>query len=259
MKTLMFVAALLASTATIAPALSAEPQLPEIPLVVRPQVKADLGMEAAECTAYYNFAAAITERDFPNNSEIPKVKTAAELAAMTAMMLVDKDVALANVKLAYENMQRTMGDGTPGKFSIVVAEYSQKCKTLLEDPASRVAYWVKVENDALAATKTHTQDEAWYVVGQSKNCNPIEEFALPPGLDTPPFIAKDGALVHDPDKLLWFLNKHLSNMGWVDFTHKFPNTVPRTDRVFRDSQGNYATFKKGHQRCIDALKSLNQK
>lgn len=128
------------------------PSLSQLNPEVSKAVITDLGEEFAQCSAYYNFFAQITTRDWPN-VDVSTSEKAGDFARQIAVGLVGVDVTMANYKLTLESIiSDTGGDST--KLSIVIAKHAYPCKDLIEHPEHKLAHWIEVEKAGATSAST---------------------------------------------------------------------------------------------------------
>jgi hypothetical protein len=149
-KTLTAIAAVVGLTSVPAVAQVALPQAANSE--VGKAVVADLAGELAQCWAFYDLGVTLAKRDWPDVDQSAGDK-AAQSASQMAMALSSPDIALANFKIAVDDMTHTLA-GDVHRLPIVVAKYGSKCKDLMEHPELRAKYWIDIENAGLtSATK----------------------------------------------------------------------------------------------------------
>ena len=130
----------------------ASPQYKELlasPPEIQKVVSTDFGNEAAQCAAYFNLFVTYGKRDYPD-LDYSGLNAAMEQAIRLGLLVIPKENMLAMIELSNKTMLDDM-HGDLANAVIVENKYDSTCKTLTEQPATRIAYWLAIEKAAAAA------------------------------------------------------------------------------------------------------------
>lgn len=99
----------------------------------------NLAHDFAQCAAYYTLASkGAGKRD----ADLAlKMNQAANLALEMSTELTSKKVTAARYNMSLKSMMDDMDD-TFNNFSIVINQYADQCKELMDDPKTRLQYWL---------------------------------------------------------------------------------------------------------------------
>jgi hypothetical protein len=101
----------------------------------------NLASDFSECAAYYTIAAEGLRRS--GRADVAATSEAASDSARQAATKISRaDVALARYKLALEDQIKSI-NGDYANLAILIEKYGSLCKQILEDPLSRLRYWLE--------------------------------------------------------------------------------------------------------------------
>ncbi len=120
-----------------------------------PQLQAlvthDLGSDSIRCAAYYGIGTLLAKRDWPNLDHSAMERAYSRFNTLGLAML-GPQVALAYYKIATDEISRDV-QGDTNRMPIVIAKFGPLCQDLLDHPATRRDYWLKMEEAGLASAK----------------------------------------------------------------------------------------------------------
>lgn len=110
----------------------------------------DLEYDAAECAAYYNVeSAAAIKSGYGNTDTGKELAKVAEIATQLTFEVatgigMSQDAMKAQLKMNMVDIVGKLGKDYVNS-PLVLQNIGMPCKALLEDPAKRLVYWLKVE------------------------------------------------------------------------------------------------------------------
>ena len=99
---------------------------------------ANLSSDYATCAAYYLFMAKGLEASDSDSSQLTRMGI---LAFEGAVMLSNKKVTKSRVKLSYQQFVEETGSNFSNS-AILIEKYGLICKSVLENPETRLNYWL---------------------------------------------------------------------------------------------------------------------
>ncbi|MET3051893.1 hypothetical protein ABXV19_08710 [Pseudomonas alkylphenolica] len=99
----------------------------------------NLAHDFAQCAAYYTLGSKGAEKRDPDLAV--KMDQAASFALEMSTGLTSKKVAAARYNMSLKSMMEDMDDSF-NNFSIVINEYADQCKEIMDDPKTRLQYWL---------------------------------------------------------------------------------------------------------------------
>ena len=130
---MIFAGSLLAVFALIATTGPAAAYSPE-------EARNSLASDLAECAAYFTISAVGLERAGPKKVSDDYHK-AAQVALDLSASMSKPETARARLQLALRSQMRRI-DHSYDNIAILMVDYSDQCKAILERPADRLQYWL---------------------------------------------------------------------------------------------------------------------
>ena len=111
----------------------------------------NLSSEYMECQHYYLIASEAMKTNDPDSKIIKNAVDSSKLAGELAFMYGDEagmtvDGMLARSKLYVDDMLKSM-DNNYANISVLLIEYGEKCKSMIETPEVRNQFWINKANE----------------------------------------------------------------------------------------------------------------
>ena len=111
----------------------------------------NLSSEYMECQHYYLIASEAMKTNDPDSKIIKNAVDSSKLAGELAFMYGDEagmtvDGMLARTKLLVDDMLKSM-DNNYANISVLLIEYGEKCKSMIETPEVRNQFWINKANE----------------------------------------------------------------------------------------------------------------
>lgn len=98
----------------------------------------NLAHDFAQCAAYYTLASKGAGQRDPDLAG--KMNQAANFSLEMSTGLTNQKVAAARYNMSLKLMMDDMGDSF-NNFSIVINQYADQCREIMDDPKKRLQYW----------------------------------------------------------------------------------------------------------------------
>ncbi|HHK8465385.1 TPA: hypothetical protein ACQYBX_004661, partial [Vibrio parahaemolyticus] len=100
---------------------------------------ANLSSDYATCAAYYLFMSKGLEASGSDGSQLREM---GKLAFESAVISSNEEVSKSRVKLSYQQLAKET-DSNYSNAAILIDKYGVTCKSTMEDPESRLNYWLE--------------------------------------------------------------------------------------------------------------------